>query len=302
MPFADENLQFICKEILRRVPFTTSVILHGSRATGEAEGEDNRDYDIFVVLKTPLSLFYMKKMKDVEAEARKRGFKLDLSVLPTFRLKYGRGDLSAYFIKAAGVTVWGRDYLRNCDLGNLRETIDRSWIQYCVYVMRRLMWGYDPSTGRFDADGILKALTVCCRLIVLFVTGEYVIKPENMLRIIQPYRVSNKLLFGGEAINLLEEAIEGLSRDESSLFFSVRDEVVNTYASLIRILFGIEDGDLKALTSKYLRATRRRAFIENLLYFMHLPSSRLKGRLSRDSIPSVHQSSISLIWQRHGSL
>mgnify|MGYP000105987465 FL=1 len=266
MSFADENLRFICREVLRRVPFTTSVILHGSRATGEIKGDDDRDYDVFVVLKTPLFLFYVKRMKGIEAEARKRGFKLDISVLPTFRLKYGRGDLSAYFIKATGVTLLGRDYLTNCDLGHLGETIDRSWIQYCVYVMRRLMWGYDPSTGRFDADGILKALIVCCRLIVLFVTGEYVVKPENMLRIIQPYRVSGRLAFGGEALNLLEETLGGRSWDESSLFFSVRDIAMNTYASLIRMFFGIKDKDLRALTSKYLRATRRRAFIENLIY------------------------------------
>jgi len=266
MSFADENLQFICREVLRRIPFTTSVILHGSRATGEVKGEDNRDYDVFVVLKTPLFLFYVKRMKGIEAEAKKRGFKLDISVLPTFRLKYGRGDLSAYFIKATGVTIWGRDCLRNCDLGHIWETIDRSWIQYCIYVMRRLMWGYDPSTGRFDVDGILKALIVCCRLIVLFVTGEYVVKPKDMLRIIQPYRASNMLLFGDEAINLLEETIERRSWNESSIFFSVRDIAINTYISLIRILFGIEDEDLRALTSKYLRATRRRAFIENLIY------------------------------------
>jgi len=205
-------------------------------------------------------------MKGIEAEARKRGFKLDISVLPTFRLKYGRGDLSAYFIKATGVTIWGRDCLRNCDLGSIWETIDRSWIQYCIYVMRRLMWGYDPSTRRFDMDGILKALIVCCRLIVLFVTGEYVIKPEDMLRIIQPYRASNRLLFGDEAINLLEETIEGRSLDESSIFFSVRDEAINTCVSLIRMFFGIKDENLKALTSKYLRVTRRRALIENLIY------------------------------------
>ena len=266
MSIADENLQFICTEILRRIPFTTSVILHGSRATGEVKGEDNRDYDVFVVLKTPLFLFYVKRMKGIEAEARKRGFKLDISVLPTFRLKYGRGDLSAYFIKATGVTVWGRNCLRNCDLGHIWETIDRSWIQYCVYVMRRLMWGYDPSTGRFNVDGILKALIVCCRLIVLFFTGEYVIKPEDMLRIIKPYRVSNRLVFGGEALDLLEETIDGRSWNESLFFFSVRDIAINTYASLISVLFGIQDEDLKALTSKYLRATRRRAFIENLIY------------------------------------
>ena len=141
---ADENLRFICKKIQRSVPLATSIILHGSRATGEAKGEDNRDYDIFFVLKTPLSPLYLKRLKDIEAEARKYGLKLDLSILPTFRLKYGRGDLSVYFIKVTGITVWGRDCLRNCDLGRLWETVDRSWIQYCIYIMRRLMWGYDP--------------------------------------------------------------------------------------------------------------------------------------------------------------
>ena len=34
------------------------------------------------------------------------------------------------------------------------------------------MWGYDPSTGRFDADGILKALVVCCRLNNLICYGK----------------------------------------------------------------------------------------------------------------------------------
>ena len=262
---ADENLRFICKNIQRSVPFATSIILHGSRATGEAKRKDNRDYDIFVVLKTPLYPLYLKRLKDIEAKARKCGFKLDLSILPTFRLKYGRGDLSAYFIKVTGVTVWGRDYLRKCNLGTIWETIDRSWIQYCVYVMRRLMWGYDPSTGRFDADGILRALIVCCRLIVLFATGEYVVKPEDMLRRIRSYR-DYRLLFGDEAIDLLEKILEGRSWDKSSFFFSVRDEAINTYVSLIRMLFGIEDDDPKALTSKYLRATRRRALLENLIY------------------------------------
>ena len=250
MSFADENLRFICKKIQRSVPLATSIILHGSRATGEAKRKDNRDYDIFVVLKTPLSPLYLKRLKGIEAEARKRGFKLDLSILPTFRLKYGRGDLSAYFIKVTGATVWGRDYLRKCNLGNIWETIDRSWIQYGVYVMRRLMWGYDPSTGRFDADGILKALIVCCRLIVLFATGEYVVKPEDMLRRIQSYR-GYRLLFGDKAINLLEKILEGRSWDESSFFFSVRDEAINTYISLIKVLFSIEDDDPKALTSLF---------------------------------------------------
>ena len=115
------------------------------------------------------------------------------------------------------------------------------------------MWGYDPSTGRFDADGILKALVVCCRLIVLFATGKYIIKPEDMLRIIQPYRASNKLLFGDEAINLLEEVTEGRNLDEASLFFSARDEAINIYASLIRIFFDIEDEDFKTLPSKYFK-------------------------------------------------
>ena len=249
---------------LRKAPFVISVILHGSRATGEVGREDNRDYDIFVVLKTPLLPLYVKRLKGIEAEAKNAAS--NLSILPTFRLRYGHGDLSVYFIKVTGVALWGQDYFRNCSLGETWETIDRSWIQYCIYVMGRLMWCYDPSTGKFDVDAILRALIVCCRLIVLFVTGKYVIKPEDMLKIIRPYRVSNRLLFGDKAINLLEEMIERQSWNESSLFFSVRDEVLNTYISLIRIFFGIEDADFRTLTSKYLMATRRESFIENLLY------------------------------------
>jgi len=74
-----------------------------------------------------------------------------------------------------------------------------------------------------------------------------------MLRIIQPYRASNKLLFGDEAINLLEEVTEGRNLDEASLFFSARDEAINIYASLIRIFFDIEDEDFKTLPSKYFK-------------------------------------------------
>ena len=55
---------------LRKAPFVISVILHGSRATGEVGREDNRDYDIFVVLKTPLLPLYVKRLKGIEAEAK----------------------------------------------------------------------------------------------------------------------------------------------------------------------------------------------------------------------------------------
>ncbi|RJS85154.1 nucleotidyltransferase domain-containing protein [Candidatus Bathyarchaeota archaeon] len=269
MVITDRNLRFLCKEILKNVPFVTSIILHGSRAV-ECPCAKERDYDVFVVLRTPLSPFFLKSIKRMEESFRKKKIKIDLSLMPVFRLKYGFEDLSVYNVRATGVTIWGRDYLNEFPVGDARRSIGRSWLQYCVYVMRRLMWCFNPYTLNFNVEATVEALNVCCRLVALLLTGTYFTNTDAMLRKLRSIKGSSQLPIGDGAFRLLEEVTESSELEPSALFMAVKNEVLEIFRLLIERSYSINTSDSKTLSIEYLKAARSRSLIENVLYLFSL--------------------------------
>ncbi|NIQ04429.1 MAG: hypothetical protein GWO20_01465, partial [Candidatus Korarchaeota archaeon] len=173
----DPRLSIISSEVIRNIPCIESVILCGSRAIiqGVKPLSMLSDYDVAVVMKTPLIPFYLRRIKIVENKLSKKfGVKVNLNPLPTFRIRNAKGNLFLFKVKREGITIWGKDYITMLNPGCIKDIGTDWYFSYLSSLMKDFARNFDLSLiHEFSAEhrnlmySAAKALLGCGELLLL---------------------------------------------------------------------------------------------------------------------------------------
>ncbi|NIQ07712.1 MAG: nucleotidyltransferase domain-containing protein, partial [Candidatus Korarchaeota archaeon] len=138
----DPRLSIISSEVIQNIPCIEAVILCGSRAIiqGAKPLSMLSDYDVALVMKTPLIPFYLRRIKMVENKLSKKfGVKVNLNPLPTFRIRNAKGNLFLFKVKKEGITIWGKDYISMLDPGCIRDIGTDWYFSYLSSLMKEFV-------------------------------------------------------------------------------------------------------------------------------------------------------------------
>ncbi len=135
-------LATICRAITQAVP-VDSIILTGSRATGHATSKS--DYDIIVVMGTLSAVAHYRRLRRVQALlTRDLGVEVTVNPLTRARMGRARGNLFLFKVKHQGVTLYGRDVLKELDCGGLKDVPKERYISLLSSASRSLVQSADP--------------------------------------------------------------------------------------------------------------------------------------------------------------
>lgn len=307
MQLQDPNLKIICEEILNsRVPIE-SIIPCGSRAKAEniALLSESSDYDIIVVMKTPLVPPYLRRLKNIEnALIRKIGVKVNLNPLPIFHIKNAKGNLFLFKLKREGVVLWGKDYIKVLNPGDIKDISAEWYFSYFFSLMKKLAESFDPKSMQASSKEVAKILFGCGELLLLL-KGVYETKPKNIVdKLILTMNSSNDNFIDGvgflNSLYMALKAIENRSMEVNPLefFLSIRDYAFDIFRLLMRHFYNVNETDLDRLIVGYLKITESKIPLKNWEYLaLTLLIKRefsLKNFVSKPSITDKIR--IALIW------
>ena len=248
-----------------------SIILAGSRATGQAK--ENSDYDIAVVMRTALVPFYLKRLKRIEAElSQKFGATMTINPLPLFRIYHARGNLFFFKLKKEAITIYGRDYLKELAPGSISD-IGTDWhFSYLFTAMNELVQNFDPAFLITEQNGeqssrlihdAAKAIIYCNQLHLL-TKGYYETKAEALPSLLQKLQEVNHPTTAEDLELALTIRRGGSSQIPSPLPFWFR---ARQY--LLSMLYkSITDcSQDKEELANIFQETASRAWLKNLQYF-----------------------------------
>lgn len=266
----DSNLKLICDEIANNVP-VESMILCGSHATNQVT--DASDYDLLVVMKTYLIPFYFSKLKKIEKKlSQELGINATINPLSTFRVKRAKGNLFLFKIKREGITLYGRDYIKNLNPGEIREIPADRYFSFLFSAAKDLIQNFDPGFLKekpdYEEDKILydaaKAIIYCAELRLLL-NGYYETKTEDLISRLSKGETDNFLNDLKEAINIKNGHLD-FGLNIVNFWFRARKYIIETFRILMRNFMDPNKGDTEVLIQQYLN--RRKGFsIKNLEYF-----------------------------------
>jgi predicted nucleotidyltransferase len=266
----DMVLEEICSRIIGKVP-TKSIILAGSRATGQAI--ENSDYDIAVVMRTALIPFYLKRLKGIEAElSQKFGVTMTINPLPLFRIYHAKGNLFFFKLKMEAITIYGKDYLKELAPGSVSD-ISIDWhFSYLFTAMSELVQNFDPAlllaepdeeqSSRLTHDAA-KAIIYCTQLYLL-AKGCYETEAEALSSRLQELREEDR----SPAADDIELALAIRAGDSSQIpnplpfWFRARQHLLSALHKSMPNC----SKDTEELASIF-QATGKKAWLKNLQYF-----------------------------------
>ncbi|MFZ7138904.1 MAG: hypothetical protein ACOWW1_10870 [archaeon] len=270
----DNDLSVICKEILRYISGVESIILCGSRGgyvkktVGHLNVLDERnDYDVSVVIKDAQVPFQVRQLKEIENKLRKSlKVKVDLGILPTFRIQHLKGDISGCILKMTGITIWGKNYLNALDPGRPDEADGRSWMQLCFYVLGKLINGVDMNSGMISVPKVKDALFTHARVTLLFLENIWVSDPEVITQKLSQHYYDGNGLVDQKLINLLKLSLTDKEVEPLKIFLQVREQTSKTYNLFQELFCNTCKQDRKKPVIEHQNAVSPAIFLENFGY------------------------------------
>jgi predicted nucleotidyltransferase len=277
----DPNLMTICEEVIKNVP-VESIILCGSRATGQGISE-NSDYDMPVVMKTYLIPFHLSRLKKVERSLnQKLGMNISLNPLPTLRIKRAKGNLFLYKVKREGITLYGRDFIKELDPGEIKDIPADRYFSFLFSAARDLIQNFDPRflTEKPDQEEQRKILydaakaIIYCAELRLLLKGYYETNSEKII-----LRLSN--LESDDFMENLKVAVrikkkgEDATLDPVKFWFKARFRIIGTFQILMHNFMKTPQMDTEALIEEYF--TKENVdHLKNIQYFSLVLLNRKK--------------------------
>jgi predicted nucleotidyltransferase len=296
----DPSLPIICEEIAKRIP-ARSIYLCGSRAIGQGISESS-DYDIGVVMNTFLIPVYLRRIKSLEKElSQKLGLNLVINPLPTFRVHRAKGNLFLFKLKREGITLWGKDYIKSLDTGDI-EDIGADWyFSYLFSAMKNLIRDFDPpfisntdeEQSKMSIQGAAKAVLYCGEIFSMM-DGHYETRMEDgvlKLSSLEPQFLEDLKLsldIRRDFVSRIEEPFE--------FWIRARGYLLDVFQLLMHKFKGANSDSLDGLAIQYLNKGNK--WPKNLQYFALTWLLRkemfAKGLWSRRSVEDrIH---IALLW------
>ncbi len=297
----DPRLSIISSEVIRNIPCIESVILCGSRAIiqGAKPLGTLSDYDVALVMKTPLIPFYLRRIKMVENKLSKKfGVKVNLNPLPTFRIRNAKGNLFLFKVKKEGITIWGKDYISMLDPGCIKDIGTDWYFSYLCSLMKEFVQNFDPSFihefsvehSKQPINGATKALLGCGELLLLL-RGNYETEPKAIMNKLSKYQrrevSSNGLIVDAVFLDSLRVALRIKENsttevdDPLEFCLSAKNCLLKMFSLLMRYFFHSHTPDLGRLVVEYLKANKGKSPLKNAEY------SALTFLMKREVFPKV---------------
>ena len=240
----DPKLKVIIQE-LKKIPHTKSIILFGSKAKNNLQLPNvNSDYDIFVVLPFALVPLNYRKLKFIEMKIyNKLNIDVSINPLPILRLRRAKGNLLFYKMKNEGITIFGKDYLTEMEVGTILDIDPDEFFSYYFSSVRFLvkdMSVLNPLSNinlSIFAYNIAKSVLYCSE-IREYLNGIYL---ENRFEILN-YILSSDYFYRDEKryVNLIKFSLNVFGENNYTLrelyefWFLARDFSFSTFNLLAK--------------------------------------------------------------------
>ena len=271
MEVKDAILEKICGEIAARVP-AESILLAGSRATGQAT--EASDYDVAVIMRTLFVPLYLRRLKEIERElSQDLGIDIVINPLPLFRVHHAKGNLFLYKLKREGVTLYGKDYTKALDVGEIND-ISIDWhFSYLFSAMESLVQSFEPEFLLTEPDeeqevrliqAAAKAMLYCGQ-VHLLMNGYYDTNGEGVLSRLRGLNLPSSFLDDFRAS--LDIKRGDLTPDPLAFWFRVKKHLLSAFEMLMQRHLNTNSTELEELPAEYLRRGNK-ALLKNLQYFI----------------------------------
>jgi len=254
--------EYICNKIKQSIP-TISIILAGSRARGDHH--DDSDYDIVIVMSTPLIPIFLRRIKRLEGDlVVTLGVDINLRPLPSWRLLKPSNNPYILKMRRDGIVLSGRDFFKEAGV-KVQEQMGAYWCFYHLFSVSRVL--IEPFQPKKRDDTCL-ALAVAKGMRELWDSPLVNYSLGNVSDFLERFeRVRNKTL---------------LTR-----WFVVRDILLKLFEELIK--FTLKTERIENFGSDYLRASRNwKHTLKNIQFVFLVLLFRRELRLK----PLLHKPSV----------
>lgn len=164
---SDKAIAEVVNKLVRSIKGVESIVLCNSHARGEPTAFS--DYDIEVIIKTPLLPFYLSKIKRLEKELSKKfGVKVKIGPNSMFLLKRAPRNAFFYDLKFSGKVLYGKNLLRLIPINKNYEVERSSCVEFLLNLL--VEFASDLDIGFFFRELRKKEeekLTYACSKMVL---------------------------------------------------------------------------------------------------------------------------------------
>ncbi len=282
----DPRLSIISSEVIRNIPCIESVILCGSRAVVQGVKPISMlsDYDVALVMKTPLIPFYLRRIKMVENKLSKEfGVKVNLNPLPTFRIRNAKGNLFLFKVKKEGITIWGKDYISMLNPGCIKDIGTDWYFSYLSSLMKEFAQIFDPGfIHEFSAER-RKQLMYCatkalfgCGELLLLLKGTYETEAKAILNKLSEY---GRVEVGGDSFIVDARFLDSLrvalniKKEPSTIVdnplefsLSAKNYLLEMFRLLMGYFYGSHNLNLDKLVIEYLKVAEGKFLLKNMEY------------------------------------
>jgi len=210
-----------------------------------ARGSDiyTGDYDVIVVMKTPLVPVYLRKLKRAAARlSNTLGLKVEVNPLPTFRLERAKDNLFLRKVKGEAKLLFGKDVLRDSKIGE-DATVSMDWyLSYLTFLLKDTMNAY----GTNDP------------VVVVSLTRKIATSLEWLSA-----RTQGEL---SQSLGRYAKDLSGLTSSDRLTWFTIRDRLIDLFReSLMRFTDG-NPTDLRALAEVLMKDAKGKSVLKNFEY------------------------------------
>jgi len=245
-----ETLSWIATRIAAVIP-AQSIYLVGSRAQHLEYG---KDYDIIVVMKNGLVPVYLNKLNRLSGElSHEIGCRVNVSPLPTFRLRRASGNLFLMKNGRAAILLSGRHLMEMMETGSPDEVVLDWYFSYYCFLLKELLAAYDPGHPK-DVEPIVKKIY----------DGLSYISMTGVPRI------------SGIASDYTRK-IEGITLDDIA-WFRLRDLMLALFGDLVSCTLRPGPTDLASQVDNLVERSKGKSVVKNFEYWILL---LLKGEIVR---------------------
>lgn len=268
----DINFKIICDEIVNNIPIE-SIILCGSRAKGLGVTEDS-DYDILIVMKTYTIPLYLSKLKKIEKRlSQNLGINITVNPLLTFRIKNARGNLFLFKVKREGITLYGKDYIKELNSGKIEDIPPDKYFSFLFSAAKELIQNFDTkflkeNTGYEERKKVVydasKAIIHCAELRLLL-NNCY---ETNINNLILKLSEIESIDFLNDVKTAIDIRYNNMDFDSNSLkfWFRAKDHVIETFGILMKNNSDENSENIEYLVDRYFE-NKNNNRIKNVQYF-----------------------------------
>ena len=220
-----------------------AVYLVGSKARGDSGF--NKDYDVIVLLKTPLVPLFLRRLKSLSSTLTKCvGSKVEVNPLPTFRLNRAKGSL--FIIKAMGEArlLAGNDLLSVANPGEPSDISIDWYFSFFFSLVKDLLLATEDINGNGES---LRRLSSKIEDSLIWLTNHSAVRASAIA-------------------STYSRVIGVLSSSNVFDWFLIRDEMCNMFTELASELLSDRSDTMEDSVKALIESGKGKNVLKNLEY------------------------------------